>query len=277
MVEYNHLTRVVPGKKNMSPIVSLIVDQTVKTGTLAKLNSRDKALTVFLHFGGIYMLYKYWFVKGVDKTCVVFHGTDLHGYVQDFSFAQRLKYRLNSISNRILMILCDEIFVVSNSLLEFVPMRFMTKTSVLFLGVDFNSVGSANNSLKQDVFGFVDNNNRRIKNPDLAYSYGKNSKSDILRLSGYEHKEFLSILSSCNRGLLVTSFQEASPNVLKEALILGLEVTCVEVGDCLDIMKRFGGNLINYDGDLVDKYEPSPAYSLIYLSIDATISQLTHG
>jgi hypothetical protein len=276
MVEYNHISRVVPGTKNMSPIVSLIVDGIVKMGAQAKLNSRERALKVFLHFGGIYMLYKYWSVKGIDKTCVVFHGTDLHGFIQDLSFSQRLKYRLNSFSNRILMVLCDEILVVSNSLLEFVPMKHMTKTSVLFLGVDCNRVRNVNKLKKQDVFGFVDNNNRRIKNPDLAYNYGRTAKTPILRLSGYDHKEFLSILSSCNRGLLITSFQEASPNVLKEAVLLGLEVTCVEVGDCLDIMKRFGGNLISYDGVLVDKYEPSPSYSSIYLSIDATIFQLTH-
>lgn len=276
MLEYNHLSRVIPGKKNMSPIVSLIVEQTRSSGALAESNSREKAQKVFLHFGGIYMLYKYWFAKGVDKTCVVFHGTDLHGYIKDLSFIQRLKHRLNSIANRILMFLCDEILVVSNSLIEFVPLKFIPKTSVLFLGVDPERIKSVNKPLKRDLYGFVDNNNRRIKNPDLAYFYGTKTNYGILRLSGYDHKEFLSILSSCKMGLLVTSFQEASPNVLKEALMLGLDVTCVEVGDCLDLIKRFGGNLISYDGDLIYRYEHSPFYSMNYLSIDATIYQLTY-
>lgn len=267
----------IPGKKSLSPIISIIVRHLIKHGADAKINGKEKARIVYLHFGGIFMLYKYFVARGKEKTIIVFHGTDLHGYVVDFSFFEKLKYLLNSWSNYALMYLCDEIYVVSNSLIHFIPLRYMIKTSVLFLGVDCDKVRLFQNKDERNSFGFVDNNNRGIKNAHLAYNYAMNQKSNILRLSGYEHREFLSLLSSCKRGLLITSFQEGSPNVLKEALILGLEVTCVDVGDCLHMMRRFGGKLISYNGELLHEYESLPSYSLSYMSIDVTVFQLIYG
>lgn len=277
MLDYNHLSRVIPGKKKMSPVVRLIVNKLVNSGSVAEVNSSQKARIVYLHFGGAYMLLKYLVNRGKEKTIVVFHGTDLHGYIQDFTIMKKMRYRLNSWSNYLLMFLCDDIYVVSNSLLQFVPMKYVPKTSILFLGVDFDAVRLSVKPEKLDLFAFVDNNNRGIKNYDLARDYAKATGSGLLRLTGLEHGEFLSALSSCNRGLIITSFQEASPNVLKESLALGVKVTCVNVGDCLDIIQRFGGRFIGYDGASLQDYESLPSYSLSYLSLDATIAQLTNG
>ncbi|MAW08500.1 MAG: hypothetical protein CME61_09520 [Halobacteriovoraceae bacterium] len=269
MLKVNHYSNVIPSLKNLSPIVynlSRSLNQHVnKSKIFSTINSDSFSDVNFYHFGGIWSYLN--FIKYKNKTVLnvpVFHGTDLHGFSKDLSIVNKLKVKVNFLFNLRLMKKSDFFFIVSNSLLKHVPNRYKHKAYVINLGVDLmpiNNVKSLNIIKKKKVVAFVNNNSREIKNSKLAYDYCLKNNLILKELKSLKYDDFLKKLAEC-QFLLITSFAEGSPNVLKESILLGVKPITVSVGDCNQIVNRFGGKIIDFNGNLVKECTSNKKYSL---------------
>ena len=80
--------------------------------------------------------------------------------------------------------------------------------------------------------------------------------------------------SVCPIPEFISSFQEGSPNVLKEAIAHGIKVFTVDVGDSKSNILRFGGTLIDYNSEILNEFNPNKKYTIEYFSIINTVSQI---
>ena len=273
----NHFSRVVPGKKNLSPIVLNISESLNKDfdGINSTINSKYGDVNIY-HFGGIWNLINFFrYQKYASLNILFLHGTDIHNYTKDLSIINKLKSILNFFSNYVLMEMCCEICLVSNSLYKFIPHRHKNKVHVLNLGIDLEKLHSIKkNMLTKNSVAFINNNNRKIKNKPLAKKFCAKSKLDFQELGGLTYSNFLAKLSTFEN-IIITSFQEGSPNTLKESIFFGLNPFVVDVGDCKDLIERFGGTLIDYDANKVQVFSKKNRYEKdTYLSIKKTSSHL---
>lgn len=203
-----------------------------------------------------------------------FHGTDLHRYNKDLNYLNKLKIHLNYFSNILLIKYCNYSYVVSNSMIKYIPPIFIKKIKIIMLGInltDINKIKRTKKNNKQLIF--VNNNKRGIKNYELAKIFSKKNNFKLISVSGLSQMEFFKILKN-SHGLIITSFNEGSPNVLKEAIALKSKIFTVDVGDCKSIIQKFGGYLIDYEGNLLREYKPDKNYKIKYLSIENTANQL---
>ena len=75
-----------------------------------------------------------------------------------------------------------------------------------------------------------------VKNAPLAHAAcAQLHNVTLLELTGYTREEVALLMNACD-ALLMTSFNEGSPQVVKEALATGLPVVTVNVGDVSDII-----------------------------------------
>ncbi len=81
----------------------------------------------------------------------------------------------------------------------------------------------------------------QIKNPELAKKSMSNlSQIELIELSGYTRKE-VNLLINATDCLLMTSYREGSPQVIKEAMTCGTPIVSVDVGDVKDIIGGIEG------------------------------------
>lgn len=169
-----------------------------------------------------------------------YHGSDIHsgGLVLLLS---RLSMRLSKYN-----------IFVSDKLYEFA--NYQKKNFLVqACGVDFDkfvllSKEEARNQLgwsldeKRVLFaGAFDN---EIKNPKLAKQacelmFG----CKLIELKGYNRKDVNLLMNACDC-LLMTSHREASPMVIKEAMLCGTPVVSVDVGDVKDVVGETEGCFI---------------------------------
>jgi hypothetical protein len=278
----NHFSRVVPGKKNLSPIVlnlsNSINQLKSEVKILSTINRQLPSEVNFYHFGGVWSYIK--FLKYNNKSSLnipVFHGTDLHNYTRDLNFFNKLKAKFNYLANLELIRRSSFFYIVSGSLLQYVPNRYKHKSHILNLGVfmaPIHQVISMNIQKKVNLVAFVNNNSRGLKNIKLANEYCLNHDLEITEIVDLPYKQFLKKLAECQY-LIITSLAEGSPNVLKEAILLGVTPIVVNVGDCKEIINRFGGILIDYSGKLIKIFNVNSDYDAEkYLSMDKTSNLL---
>lgn len=82
-----------------------------------------------------------------------------------------------------------------------------------------------------------------VKNAPLAYRTLEkldDARIELLELKGYERQE-VNLLMCAADALLMTSLNEGSPQVIKEALACGCPIVSVEVGDVKERVEGVGG------------------------------------
>lgn len=89
---------------------------------------------------------------------------------------------------------------------------------------------------------------REVKNPQLAKEAVSNIKDcELVELKGYNRQD-VNLLLNASDCLLMTSYNEGSPQIIKEALCCGTPIVSVNVGDVSDICSGVEGCYIcNYD------------------------------
>lgn len=285
MLVINHFSKVVPGKKNLSPIVlnlsNSINQLKFKVKIISIINGQQPSEVNLYHFGGVWSYIKFLkYNKKASLNIPVFHGTDLHNYTKDLNFFNKLKAKFNYLANLELIRRCSFFYIVSGSLLQYVPNRYKHKSHILNLGVFMDPIHyviSLNIEKKENLVAFVNNNSRGLKNKELALRYCLNHDLEITEIVGLPYEQFLKKLAECQY-LIITSFAEGSPNVLKEAILLGITPIVVNVGDCKEIIKRFGGILIDYSGKLIKNFKVNSDYDAEkYLSMDKTSKLLLNN
>lgn len=103
---------------------------------------------------------------------------------------------------------------------------------------------------------FISNHNQSVKNYPLALSAASlldSSEYELLLLSKMPQSTISEYLNAGNV-LLLTSFQEGSPNVVKEAVFTNLPVVSTDVGDVRDVIEDIKGCYIcEYDNNDIAK------------------------
>lgn len=77
--------------------------------------------------------------------------------------------------------------------------------------------------------------NREVKNPQLAKDIVASvGDCELIELNGYTRPEVNLLMNACD-SLLMTSRNEGSPQVIKEAMCCGTPIVSVDVGDVADV------------------------------------------
>ena len=96
----------------------------------------------------------------------------------------------------------------------------------------------------EKVVAFAGAFDREVKNPQLAKdAIHVISDARILELKGYSRKEVNFIFNAVDC-LLMTSHNEGSPQVIKEAMLCGTPIVSVDVGDVKDVCGLTEGTYI---------------------------------
>ncbi len=203
---------------------------------------------VHVHFGGLYALIIWFALFGVNcKKFITFHGTDIHAKALKTAkdWKERLKIRLNQKASFLSIRLFDRCGFVAKEMMDYVPSclnkQMQKKTFHQPLGVDYTSFQlvtkpSALHHLgktcaKKQVL-FSDVSNTSIKRRDIAEAIVKELGGgyELMIMCGVKPNEVPLYINACDF-LLLTSDEEGSPNIIREALSLNKPVFSVQVGD----------------------------------------------
>jgi glycosyltransferase involved in cell wall biosynthesis len=280
-----YITNVYPTKyRNMSPIVKNTMEQYLKyykddnifLKILTKQNFfrtifslrkeiKEKNIDIIhIHFGGLYALLVILICQFTStKKIISFHGTDIHGKLEkNGRYKEKIKIKINQLSSFISFIFIDKVDFVSRILIEFIPgfysKLFKSKYNISVLGVDYNifrpiEINEAKSILKLDqninYILFVNNNNSLVKREGYAREIiqGLGDKFQMLKLENIPYDKLYLYFNSC-LFLLITSENEGSPNIVREALACNLPIVSVDVGDIKDYIELTENSI------LIEKY-----------------------
>lgn len=180
-----------------------------------------------------------------------YHGSDIHTKGQNL-FLSRIAMRLSAYN----------IFVSEG--LQKQSGYHRKNQRVLPCGVDFNTfypIGrkEARKSLGWDVEGkyilFAGSFDNEVKNSLLAKTAASQIEgAQLIELRGYNRNQVNLVINAANC-MLMTSFREGSPQVVKEAMTCGTPVVSVNVGDVVEVTAGIEGCFITtYNpNDIVEK------------------------
>jgi glycosyltransferase involved in cell wall biosynthesis len=102
-------------------------------------------------------------------------------------------------------------------------------------------------SLHKNYILFSSAYDREVKNSRLAQrAVGQLRNTELIELKGYPRSE-VNLLINASELLLLTSFHESSPQVIKEALACNCPVVSTDVGDVKAVLKGVQGSyLVDY-------------------------------
>ncbi len=211
---------------------------------------REKAQRVdviHLHFGGVYALIVWFLLCGITRPKIItFHGTDIHAKALKTAknWKERLKIRLNQKASFLCILLYDRCGFVAGEMMDYVPKCLRNalnkKYFIQRLGVDYNKFiiedknkALAKLNLKKGKYAlFSDISGTRIKRRDIALSIVSKlgDEYNLLIMCGVNPSLVPDYVNACDF-VLLTSDEEGSPNIIREALSLNKPVFSVDVGD----------------------------------------------
>lgn len=210
---------------------------------------------IHIHFGGLYALLIWFSLLGIKKKkFITFHGTDIHAKAikTTKSIKQKIKIWMNQKASFLSILLFDKCGFVSKEMIDYVPCCFSKtiskKSFIQSLGVDYSVFKPISKDEAQEHLGitsskklvlFSDVANTTIKRRDLAMSIVKELGEgfELLIMCGVVPNEVPFYINACDC-LLLTSDEEGSPNIIREALSLNKRVYSVNVGD---VQMQLGG------------------------------------
>jgi len=100
-----------------------------------------------------------------------------------------------------------------------------------------------------------------VKNSKLAIEPIKNiSYTELLELKGYNRNQVNLLMNACDV-LLITSFSEGSPQVIKEAMACNCPIVSTDVGDVKEVIG-------NTEGCYITSYDPKDVAEKIKMAFD---------
>jgi len=135
---------------------------------------------------------------------------------------------------------------------------FNRKSIVLPYGIDFSIIfpidilqarKKLNIDLEVKLCLFGSSKNRKVKNYKLAKQAVELCNNvELIELTGQYTKEEMNLLINSSNCLLLTSFSEGSPQVIKEAMACNLPIVSTDVGDVRNVIGETAGcYLTSYD------------------------------
>lgn len=206
-----------------------------------------EADVVHIQFGGLYAFMVWVSMVGVSKPkLLTFHGTDIHANAikTSKSHLTKLKIWLSQKASFLSILLFDKLGFVSETLILYVPKWIRNKCGeklfVQPLGVDYNLFVPTTKSVSLEKLGiedhkyalFSDISGTPIKRRDIAEAIVEKLGGDYKLLIMCKVKpEMVPVYLNACDFVLLTSDEEGSPNITREALSLNKRVFSVNVGD----------------------------------------------
>jgi glycosyltransferase involved in cell wall biosynthesis len=169
---------------------------------------------------------------------ITYHGSDINELKGNLiSVFPRLKSHWN--------------IFVSYKLQEKAFFKIKKKSSIIPCGVDFDAFVPMDQKVARDKLGikgdkkivlFSSSFDNRIKNYFLAKQAVENlnEKVQFLEIKNRTRKEVAMILNAADL-LLLTSFSEGSPQIIKEAMACNCPIVATDVGDIRDVISDTAG------------------------------------
>jgi glycosyltransferase involved in cell wall biosynthesis len=179
---------------------------------------------------------------------MTFRGTDLSGIIIDPNGKQLHHGRLLGYVSRVMAGMADVVVVVSERMKQYIP--YGKPTWVIPSGVDFEVFRPmsklecrryARLPLDEQLILFAGNPSMALKRFGLAQQaveiLNQTMPVRLVHAWGIPHTDMPHYLNACD-ALVLTSIDEGSPNIVKEALACNLPVVSVDVGD---VAERISG------------------------------------
>lgn len=203
---------------------------------------------IHVHFGGIYALATWLLLLGINKPkFITFHGTDIHAKALRTakSFSEKLRIKLNQYSSFLSIICFSKCGFVAQEMEKYIPSFLrkilVEKNFIQALGVDYNLFSPMKKIEAQKRLRlmpgkyvlFSDVHNTSVKRRDIAEDIVNRLEGyKLLIMCGVKSDEVPLYINACEF-ILLTSDQEGSPNIIREALSLNKPVFSVEAGDAV--------------------------------------------
>lgn len=216
---------------------------------------------VHIHFGGVYALLIWIALIGLHvKKVITFHGTDIHAKALKTAkgWKERLKIKLNQKASFLSIRLFDSCGFVAAEMIDYVPKCLsyilQKKGFVQALGVNYEVFKPIDKEEAIRYLGLEDNkkyvlfsdvSNTSIKRRDIAEKVVRclGGNYSLLIMCGVKPQEVPYYINASDF-LLLTSDEEGSPNIIREALSLNKSVFSVEVGDAAKQLKGLQNSVI---------------------------------
>jgi glycosyltransferase involved in cell wall biosynthesis len=181
-------------------------------------------------------------------------GSDIYGEY-NIQGKRRYKSYLIMFLTQLALLFADRIIVKSKNIEKFVP--FKKKTTIIPNGVNFDKFKPTNDELNKNTVLFLADENNPRKNFQLASSAIEllnNNKINFVSPYPTDHVQIPHILNNASVFLL-TSHNEGSPNVVKEAMACNIPIVATDVGDVKEIIGETEGcYLVSFDpNDVAEK------------------------
>ena len=202
---------------------------------------------IHIHFGGLYALIIRIILIGIAKPMfITFHGTDIHAKKLQSAKSRLLRWKiiLNQKASFMSIRLFDRCGFVSESMLDYIPQnikkKYYHKFFIQSLGVDYNTFTISSKEKAQDELHiprgeyvlFSDVSNCTIKRRDIAKAIVAQlgTRYKLLLMCGIKPSD-VPVYINASDFVLLTSDEEGSPNIIREALALNKPFFSVKVGD----------------------------------------------
>lgn len=201
---------------------------------------------IHLHFGGLYALIVWILLIGIKRPkYITFHGTDIHAKAVKTakSRSEKIRIKLNQYASFFCISLYDRCGFVASEMMDYVPSIFrgcLDKKSFIHpLGVSYSLFAPMDKNKAQAALGlshkhyalFSDVHNTTIKRRDIANAIVDLLPDyELLIMCGVQPNQVPLYINACDF-VLLTSDEEGSPNIIREALSLNKSVFSVQVGD----------------------------------------------
>lgn len=214
-----------------------------------KLRENAKAADIIhIHFGGMYALATRLLLLGIRKPKVItFHGTDIHAKTirTTKSWKGKVRIKFNQWASFVSFFLFDRLGFVAEDMFSYVPKclnkQLKKKGFVQKLGVDYKTFVIEDKEIAKKKLNldlgccyalFSDISGSSIKRRDIAKgivdALGEPYRIKIM--CGVNPNEVPTYINASDF-VLLTSDEEGSPNIIREAQSLNKPVFSVDVGD----------------------------------------------
>ena len=208
-----------------------------------------------------------------------YHGSDLQGVI-DKSGKLIIKAYVLIFFSRLSTYISKANIFVSERLLRSVPRKIINETNIILpMGYNekkfrpLNKIESKNKlglSKKKKYVLFAGNYSQNVKGYLLADEVMKilDESFEIIKLDYAPHDDIIDYMNS-SEVLLMTSYSEGAPVIVKEALACGLPVVSTDVGDVKNLIKLYPNCFV------VKTRDPQEIASLVIKSTNTKIQNLS--
>jgi len=220
------------------------------------LKKADKFDIIHAHFGYTALIVYLTFAR--SKLVISFMGDDLYGKLNNHS-KQSIRGIFNIQLSKFLQAKADWIIVKSNEMLNYIEPAFRYKTSVILNGVDFekfpiveSKIARENLQLEQNkkyVLFLADPAEKRKNIQLLQKAFTLLNDNNVVLINPFPiiGENVYLYLNACDV-VVLASFLEGSPNLIKEALVCNCPIVSTDVGDVKERIKNIEGcYLTTYD------------------------------